>query len=234
MISVAPTADESDRFPLEKRASLSEVVARVQRMDSTVQPGSSAFEAGVLLQAALHIGHNVDRLSRFTGIRREVVARCARRLVDNGVWHAGNTIAAWTDSPEEADAFRADVAVAEGKLCRRVAEDGQLEWAPQGYWRKHYEYVGPKGVSAETVCYHPHVEPIQQDFPYIVVEDEEQEESPAEEPAPVGGWLSEAPEEPLAEPVWLGQSEPAEAPEQVPAAVGGETLQMFPDAVWLS
>jgi hypothetical protein len=232
MTTVAPTIEALNHAPQGSSISLPDVVAGVQRLNPPGQPGSATFDAAVLLQAALHVGQNVDRLSRFTGIRREVVARCARRLVDNGVWCAGNTLSPWVGSVEELHSFWADVAVAEGRLCRRALEDGSLEWAPQGYWHKHYEYVAPKGVSLETVCYHAHVEPISQDLPYIVEEDQHEAPETLEVPPTGGDWLVQVPDESMPEPVWLGQNDDAGVPEE-PVTVGSGAVEMFPEAVWL-
>ena len=232
MSMVVPTLEDQSPVPQRPAFTLSDVAASVQRMNAPAQAGSTTFNAALLLQAASHLGQNVDRLARFTGISREVVARSARRLVDNGVWSGGKTVSSWIDDPEALDDFWADVAVAEGKLCRRVGEDGALEWAPQGYWRKHYEYVGPRGASPDAVCYHEHVDPIDQDYPYTIGE-EDVAPAAAEAPAEHDGWLVPPPPlEPSPEPVWLGQSDEP-AVQEVPAAVGGGMLVMFPEAVWL-
>lgn len=122
---------------------------RVRRYNSDIDPDSPRFRAAVLLLAGSVWGHNVDRLARRTGYDRAFVARCARRLIDNGVWQNGRTIGDWSLSDEASGSFWNDVGVAEGVLCRRVGADGLIEWAPPGYWNKHYEFVdsGEQGLS---------------------------------------------------------------------------------------
>lgn len=220
------------------RPSLAAVRARIAAMNPDLERESATCNAAVILLAGVQLSHNVDRLARFSGLPRDEVARCARRLVDNGVWRDGNTIGRWVDDAADVESFWADVAVAEGLLCRRIGEDGQLEWAPQGYWRKHFDYVGPREEEQpQVVRYHPHVEMAPQELPYPVVadvEDEDEDERPVVEPharrsdAPVS-----APEVPAA-PVWLGGEEPAsvaDEPWRDSATVGGPEL--FPEVVWL-
>jgi hypothetical protein len=210
------------------------VRTRIAMLDSTLQQGSPDHDAALILVAAALTGQNIDRLARFTGLRREQVARCARRLVDNGVWREGNTVCRWIDTPEDTESFRADVAVAEGRLCRRMGTDGELEWAPQGYWRKHYEYVGPRGEEqSQVVCYHPHVEPIVQDLPYAEDEEDDDEELvPVGPPHPRQQAVPAPPasDEPAAPPVWLG-GETADEPWA--QEVDSPEAELFPDAVWL-
>lgn len=118
------------------------------------------MDVAVVLLTARWVGHNVARLARVTGVRAPIVAKCARRLFDNGIWHEGTTVSTWRadlgtgiDQPE---AFWADVGVGQGKLCRRLAEDGSPEWAAAGDWWKDYDLVrsGPEEVAA---TYHPRV-----------------------------------------------------------------------------
>ena len=205
---------------------------RVAAMDPGVAAGTAGHDAALILLAASWIGQNVDRLARFTGVRRDVVARCARRLVDNGVWQEGSTVSLWVDNPADAESFRADAAVAAGRLCRRIGENGEMEWAPQGYWRKQYDYVGPRGgEQPQTICYQPHVELGSQDLPYE--EEAEEEEEPVEmtsAPRPVPRMVPDVAAE---APVWLGgeSSVPSLGSpwrnDQEPAA------DLFPGAVWL-
>lgn len=114
-----------------------------------LDPGSETFRAGVLLLAGLYLGQNVDRLARYLGESPAFVAKCARRLVDNGVWRAGATVGAWCQGLE-LDGFWKDVAVAEGRLCRRLGDDGAAEWAPPGEWMKRFSYVA--SALPEDVC----------------------------------------------------------------------------------
>ncbi|MGH7461690.1 MAG: hypothetical protein ACREMA_11790, partial [Longimicrobiales bacterium] len=113
---------------------------------------------------------NIDRLAVRTQIPRNIVAACARRLFDNGVWQPDGPIYTWR-APDDAQ-FWNDVGVAEGKLCRRVDRLGRIEWASAGAWRKAYEAADEKGESL-TILYSTHA----------VAEPEESSPSPAAERA---------------------------------------------------
>lgn len=119
---------------------------------------SDTFNAALVLLASLRIRHNVDALAKFCGVRREVVARCARRLHDNGVWQEGRVICSWMVPESLGDDFRRDVAVAEGKLWRRLGDDGYPCWAPPGYWYKSYGFVDPEPKAGSAVVYLPRPE----------------------------------------------------------------------------
>lgn len=144
MISESPVVTIPETEPKPVPPTFAAIRERLAALGSEAVPGSQDHEAAIILLAAEAIGQNIDRLARFTGIPREKIARSARRLVDNGVWHEGDTVSPWVDTPSDSASFWSDVAVANGGLCRRMGEDGMPEWAPQGYWRKHYEYVGPR------------------------------------------------------------------------------------------
>lgn len=113
--------------------------AKVRGFGLDAPVGSDTWRAAILLVASLDTGHNVDRIARRTGAPRPFVAKCARRLVDNGVWTGEGTVGAWTSDPGAGDAFRRDVAVAEGRMQRRSGEGGVLEWAAAGNWTKSFE-----------------------------------------------------------------------------------------------
>jgi hypothetical protein len=209
------------------------ICSRLHRLDASLQQGSPTHDAALVLLAGAVIGHNIDRLARFAGLQRELVARSVRRLVDNGVWQDGNAVCRWLDDPAaDPDGFWADVAVAEGKLCRRMDERGEMEWAPQGYWRKHYEYVGPKSdEQPQVVCYHPHVASIAQDLPYLPDQDEDDDsldptafpvrEGPRDESTPEGTTL------------WLGGEDTAVAEEPWSSEAEPPAGDLFPGTVWL-
>lgn len=145
-------------IPERRRSTRATITARVLALDPDLAPGSERFAAALVLVAGHEIGHNIDRIARITGVDREAVARMARRLVDNGVWDSGDTVSHWCDTPGEHGSFRQDVAVAEGRLCRRSDGFAGFEWAPPGYWRKEFEYAGAKGDDpARPVRYHAHV-----------------------------------------------------------------------------
>jgi hypothetical protein len=135
--------------------SLREVEERVRELDPDLDVGSVSFRIAVLLLAAPWLDYNIDRLARFAGCSRELVARCARRLYDNGVWGCEGTDALWSDLEDGRAAFWSDVAVAEGLLCRREDAQGRPQWAPIGYWWKSYDFTGPSTLLAANTYYTP-------------------------------------------------------------------------------
>lgn len=210
--------------------------------DPELLPGTAAHSIGLLLLAARSVGQNIDKLARLTGMSRELVARCARRLVDNGVWRDGHTIYRWVDDPADVEALRSDVAVAEGKLCRRIDELGEMEWAPHGYWRKQFEYVSARvGEQPPEVVYLAHVEIPPQELPYYAPEEEVDADLEDAEASSDGAEIHRtyAEERPLAAalvpdgvaPLWIG-GEPA-LPDTSQDWSGGTSTELFPEAVWL-
>lgn len=121
--------------------------------DQAPARSSDTFFAALILLAAVQVRHNVDSLAAFCGAPREVVARCARRLHDNGVWHRGRVYCTWMGQEAVSSDFWADVAVAEGRLCRRVDAAGFIEWAPSGHWYKCYSLTDQEAVVRPTVTY---------------------------------------------------------------------------------
>lgn len=127
------------------------VLKRIEALRPDLDPETETFKAAVVLVTGGIVGQGIHKLAAATGYATEFVARCARRLVDNGVWPDGM---AFTDLHEGvgSDAFWADVAVAEGKLCRRRNEDGSIQWAPPGQWWKEFDFVS-KAVTGGPVRY---------------------------------------------------------------------------------
>jgi hypothetical protein len=146
--------DSPGPVPARGRSTLAAIHARIRKYNSDVAVGSDTHRAAVLLLAGAEYGQNIDQLARRIGIDRSFVAKAARRLIDNGVWQAGRTVAEWGAHDEATVAFWNDVAVAEGKLCRRTAADGSIEWAPAGYWNKSYQFVDPGAQSKLSAVYH--------------------------------------------------------------------------------
>lgn len=128
---------------VSKREMVRVIAERIKRYNSDIDPRGETFRAAVLLLAASEFGQNIDVLARCTGFERSFVARCARRLIDNGVWVGGSTVADWSSADEASGTFWNDVAVAEGKMCRRVT-DGSVEWAPAGFWNKSFHFNDPE------------------------------------------------------------------------------------------
>lgn len=138
----APTSGAIDAHPARVNpVSIRDLEARIRRYNSDLEKDSVTFRVAVILLAGVEYGHNIDRISRRTGVERAFVARVARRLTDNGVWKAGVTVADWSSTDEASGTFWNDVAVAEGKMCRRIGPTGQIEWAPAGFWNKSFHYV---------------------------------------------------------------------------------------------
>lgn len=128
-------------------------IARARQLGLSAAPGSEAFNAALLLVASVDIGPNVERLSRRTGVPRPFASKCGRRLVDSGVWSGGCTVGEWVADPTlpfVSDAFLQDVAVAEGRLLRRVGTGGRFEWAPIGRWTKSFDGSGDEDASTAT------------------------------------------------------------------------------------
>lgn len=237
--------------PVRRRVTRESIAARTLALHPGLEVGSDEFAAAAVLVAGSEVGHNIDRIARLTGVDRENVARMARRLVDNGVWVSGNTVSHWRDNPGDVVSFRRDVAVAEGRLCRRMDEFGQLEWAPQGYWRKEFEYAGAKAdLSSHAVRYHPHVAVPESECLYVPDEEVQEEDGPEalDSSAPVRaeaevsreaqGLRRQPPSAPEDAPVWLGGEVRSPEPEddegdgwalEVPGALGGAEA----GAVWL-
>lgn len=127
--------------------SVDELRARIRRYNSGLDPDTETFRAALILLAGFDCRQNVELLARRTGFDRAFVSRCARRLIDNGVWAAGRTLADWSPLDPASGTFWNDVAVAEGKMCRRTREDGSFEWAPAGFWNKNFQFVDPDAES---------------------------------------------------------------------------------------
>lgn len=221
----------------------------------------STYDAALVLLASVETPHNVDRISRLLGLSREFVARCGRRLCDNGVWAAGRVICSWTDPAPGERAFWADVAVAEGRLCRRIEESGSLQWAAPGVWHKNYSLVDQRpnldtSVSYEVPSLPANVQGDEVGSPAPVSEERDADSLILEDEA--GGSAMPVAAAPF-ELIWLQEHEqrtddvtPAEVPAGAFAIIGsassGEWLigrrhappnlsgmptELYPDAVWL-
>lgn len=120
---------------------LAEARSAIARARPDVDPESDEFGAAILLLLSRDSGFNVDRLSARSRLPREFVARCLRRLADNGWWVDGRVHCDWGEEGAAADHFWMDARVALGGLLRRTTTGGDLEWAPphEG-WVKDFEY----------------------------------------------------------------------------------------------
>lgn len=173
MISFLPIDSDRSAEPTSPRPTRESIRAALAELDPSFHPESPGYPAALVLIAGREVGHNIDRIARLTGVAREEVARMARRLFDNEVWVAGNTVSRWCHNPADLASFRNDVGVAEGRLCRKVDELGRVEWAPAGHWRKDFTYVVPRNEDQpRVVVYHPHV-PIPEPEPLYYPDAEE-------------------------------------------------------------
>ena len=213
------------RGPGHPRASVQSLEGRIRRYNSDIDPGSETFRAAVLLLASLEYGQNVELLTRRTGYQRSFVAKCARRLIDNGVWSDGRTVASWSPEDEASGAFWNDVAVAEGKLCRRANPDGEIEWAPAGYWKKSYEFIESADQPLSAVYRDP-AQPARAPVP---------EQAPPRQPETVPAAAEAGEAEAVAEHEDAPQPGDAVDP-AAPAGPAGPKRpadELFPGTVWL-
>lgn len=149
----------SNHGPAHRGLTVADFDARIRRYNSDLEQDSTTYRAAIILLAGLEFGHNVERIARRTGYPRPFVSQVARRLTDNGVWNGGVTVTDWTSNDYASGTFWNDVAVAEGKMCRRIATNGQIEWAPAGFWNKSFQFVDPEADKSLSTLYHDAFEP---------------------------------------------------------------------------
>lgn len=216
--------------PSRSPFSIARVRAIVAAMNPPVSQETQTYDAALVLAASAHLGHNVDRLARVTGVTRERVARWARRLVDNGVWREGNTVGRWLEDSSDVESFWADVAVAEGRRCRRLNQDGEMEWAAQGAWWKQFEYSRP-GETRQRLDVSYQVPTLPEPEILVFVPDIE-DANIVSDVGPISAefTLGIASGEP---PSWLGPDETVEYATEFAAEDDISTSVLFPDAVWL-
>lgn len=116
----------------DARACVNELSSRLAAANPALDPDSFTAKAALLLLVAERLGQNIDRLSRLTGCERELVARCARRWHDSGVWDAGQTVSPWVEHGPSHPSLWKDVKVAEGVLWRTTGADGTIHWVAPG------------------------------------------------------------------------------------------------------
>jgi hypothetical protein len=202
---------------------------RARRFGIDADVTSDTFRAAILLIAAAEFGQNLERLARRTGVPRPFASKCARRLIDSGVWSGGQTVAPWVSDPGARDAFMQDVAVAEGKLLRRAGPGGRLEWAPAGSWNKNFEKSDEaEGISATYSNAAPRAE-------HAVALASELETPKSPKPAANGvvaplAPVAPAPTAPVATKPVEEKAPPAPSAPQLPAP---SLEEVFSGAVWL-
>jgi hypothetical protein len=203
--------------------------------DPDRSPMALTFRASLLLLAAREVGQNVERLAARTGTSRSFVARCARRLLDHGVWVNGETVCEWGDEGPAHPSFWNDVAVAEGKMARRTDESGAFEWVPVGDWIKFYEYRDRSEPTGVHYVPHPRTLP-QAPAAWIPAEDAGAELEGEREVLPVAS-VREAAVRPLVIPVadagGEAYSRPATDRSNMRPMVEDPVGKLFPDAQWM-
>jgi hypothetical protein len=89
----------------------------VHKMDDTITPDDEAYQAAVIMLAALQVGANIRRVARFTGYPIREVARIGYCLRANGIWSGSKTKCDWFEK-DGGLAFWLDVSVALGYMER--------------------------------------------------------------------------------------------------------------------
>ena len=151
-VSSAPRARPHRPVSARSRAELLDLL---RSLDPALAPESPAGVGALVLLAGLQMEHNVVKIAHFLGCEPSLVSRCARRLIDNGVWSGGETICAWSAEGGNLRFLWMDVDVGAGKLCRRSDPEGRLQWAPQGQWWKSFEHVRSGEPEFETLYHVP-------------------------------------------------------------------------------
>lgn len=129
---------EAERASLVS-VSTEEIKRHIAAFRPELNEATLTYRAAVLLLLGPQVRFNIDRLTSRTRYPRAQVAACARRLFDHGLWRPEGPDYRWSGC-QDAE-FWLDVAVAEGRLHRRVDGSGELEWAEAGTWRKAYDFV---------------------------------------------------------------------------------------------
>jgi hypothetical protein len=229
------TSPRLSGFGGRRTALPAELKARIRWYNGGLDPDGETFGAALILVAGCEYGQNVDLLARRTGLSRAFVARCARRLIDNGVWVGGRTVSDWAPDDPASGTFWSDVAVAEGKMCRRTRPDGSFEWAPAGHWNKNFHFLDP---DADDRLGNLYLDSVPADGagpdPDDLNEDDAEEADAGDDPGslPDTG-LSHEPVEPPAD-ITANLPEPATGPEPDSANDSVPPLHhIFRDAVWI-
>lgn len=125
--------------------------ARLREMEPSISRETPRYRAALLLLSLTSLPAQIDHLSHWLSIPREFVARCLRRLVDNGVLAQEGLVGGWTGDVMVEEAFWADVNVANGTWLRRHDSRGSLEWIEAGGgWQKPYDYVMNEAAESPT------------------------------------------------------------------------------------
>ena len=217
-----PSALDSDqqssvRVPLD----LSQIHAEVQRSRPDLDPEDPEYRAAVLLLLIHDTGFNVDRLTMRTRFPREFVARCLRRLSDNGWWVDGADTCDWGESRASHEHFWLDVDVALARRLRRLTDGGERQWADLDGWVKEFEYAARNAQESEVYNEYRHIPPHDPGPVFVSSgeEDEEEEEGreppvvhrSAAQPRPVPATSAPADRPAPVNVQWLGGSPDAEA-----------------------
>jgi hypothetical protein len=111
-----------------------------------LDPDSERWKVALLVLAVSRVPFNVDRLTSVAGVPRELAAKVARRLFDNGV--APDEVPDPVEAPWMHETFWNIVGVAEGSLQRRTGR-GWVEWVPAGCGHRAADDAAPSGALPE-------------------------------------------------------------------------------------
>ncbi|MBW3629452.1 MAG: hypothetical protein KY464_09160 [Gemmatimonadetes bacterium] len=237
-----PSALDTNQQPARRFTSdVASVHAEVQRARPNLRSEDPEYRAAVLLLLIHDTGFNVDRLTVRTRFPREFVARCLRRLSDNGWWVDGADTCDWGEERASHEHFWWDVDVALGRRLRRVTGDGERHWAGLDGWVKEFEYAARNAEASGVYNEYRHIPRYNPDpvFNSGPEEEEETVDPPAVaraaaqprtvSPTPV------AAQQPASEQVeWLGappQAQTPPAPAASPASSG--LVQGWGEVKWL-
>jgi hypothetical protein len=207
---------------------------RVIRSRPELRDKMATTDAAVILLLSVDEGQKIDRLARFAGCSREVVARHARRLHDNGVWSQGGILRDW--STERDPSFWWDVAVAEGRMYRKATAAGTYLWAPVGCWWKQYDLDLRGGDYPTMNSYHDASIPLPLEPDGAADGSAFGEAICVDDLSAPGVSLKVAPAE-RDPPSWLGGPASGGGRHRVEGGVRtrleGVVADLFPDAIWL-
>lgn len=99
------------------KLTLRQIKNAIHKLDPAIEPDDNAYQAAVIMLAALQVGANIRQIARFTGYLIHEVAEIGRRLRANGVWCGSKTRCEWFEK-DGGLAFWMDANVALGYMER--------------------------------------------------------------------------------------------------------------------
>lgn len=94
------------------------VKREIKRLDSTMRDGDAGYASAAILLSALVVGPNIERLIKFTGLKRAEVKRVCNAARENNIFVGGRVKADWFKKGTGSFAFWADTLVCDGLLSR--------------------------------------------------------------------------------------------------------------------